>query len=144
MQIVWGIVLVGLGLICWVGQSINWVLPDTAARLGLSEAESDVEPVFWADTRAESAWDSLVTWILPAAGLLLLLDVPEWAYFGLVGGGMYLYFGGRGILARLAMTRRGMRIGSEQNVRVNLAFLAVWGVVGLATIGAAVSDLPSP
>ena len=141
MQIVWGIVLVGLGLICWVGQSINWLWPDTAARHGLSEAEADVEPVFWADTRAEAAWDSLVTWTLPTAGLLLLLDVGEWAYLGLVGGGMYLYFGGRGILARLAMRRRGMRIGAEQNVRVNLTFLALWAAAGLVTIGAAVSDL---
>ena len=46
-----------------------WLWPETGVRLGLAEAEADVEPVFWADVRGEAAWDALVTWTLPAAGI---------------------------------------------------------------------------
>jgi len=143
MDTVWSVVVIVLGLLAWGGQVISWLWPDRAARLGLSETEADVEPVFSADNRAEAAWDSLVLWTLPGAGLMLVLGFPAWAYLGLIGGGIYLYFGGRGIFARIAMQRRGMRIGAEQTVRVNLTFLALWGVVGLITIVAAIADLPT-
>ncbi len=75
------------------------------------------------------------------AGILLIIDEPAWAYFGLVGGGMYVYFAGRGIFTRLAMQRRGLKIGAPANVRLGLVFLAVWGVMGLITIVAAASAL---
>jgi hypothetical protein len=58
-----------------------------------------------------------------------------------VGGGMYVYFAGRGILTRLAMRARGLRIGTTQGVRVALAFLGAWGLMGLATIIAAAVEL---
>lgn len=48
------------------------------------------------------------------AGVLLILNNGVWAYFGLVGGGMYVYFAGR----------------------------AIWALVGLITIAAAVVALP--
>ena len=143
MDVLVGVVLVALGMICWVGQVVNWLWSDGAVRLGLSEAEAEVEPVFWVDTRAEAAWDSLIVWTLPLAGLLLLLDVSSWAYWGLVGGGVYLYFSGRGVLQRLAMKRHGMRIGSDSNVRVGIVFLLLWGVAAVVAIGAAASDLTS-
>ena len=108
------------------------------------EAEEDVEPVYWVDVRAEAPWDALTTWTLPVAGLLLVLDVSAWAYFGLVGGGMYVYFGGRGIFQRFAMTRRGMRVGSEQNIRIAYLFLGTWALAGLLTIALATSDLRAP
>jgi hypothetical protein len=139
----WGLVLVVLGVLAWVGQGTSWLLPDVAVRLGLSEAEADVESVLWADIRGEAPWDALTLWTLPAAGLLLFLDVAAWAYLGLVGGGMYLYFGGRGLFQRLSMQRRGMRIGSPQSVRVAMAFLSVWAVIGIVTIAIAASDLPT-
>ncbi|HSF84197.1 MAG TPA: hypothetical protein VLG28_00885 [Acidimicrobiia bacterium] len=144
MGIFWGVVLVILGLIGWGGQLLSWLRPATAVRLGVMEAEEDVEPVFWVDIRAEAAWDSLVLWTLPVAGALLLLDEPAWAYFGLVGGGMYLYFAGRGIFARRTMQRRGMRIGDEQSVPMNVGFLALWGAVAAVTIVAALVALPVP
>jgi hypothetical protein len=105
------------GSSCWAGQVVNWLWPETAVRLRLTEPEATVEPVFWVDARAEAAWDSLVGWTLPLAGLLLRLDVAAWADLGLLGGGIYLYFRGRGIVRRLAMQRRGMRIGSTQRPR---------------------------
>ena len=141
MNVVWGVVVVALSMLAWGGQALSWLAPTIAVRWKLMEAEDDVEPTFWADARAEALWDTLTLWTMAAAGALLIADVDAWAYFGLVGGGMYLYFGGRGILARAAMARRGLRIGSPQSVRVGVFFLAVWAVMALVTIVAAIVSI---
>jgi hypothetical protein len=140
MELAWGILVLVLSLIAWLGQLTSWLAPATALRLTLIESEADVEPVYWADIRGEAMWDSLVLWMLPLAALLLILDEPAWAVFGLVGGGAYLYYAGRGIVTRLAIQRRGFRIGASQNVRLGYAFLAVWSAMALITmVGAAAS-----
>lgn len=144
MEVVWGIVVVVLSLLAWGGQTIAWLAPATAVKLQLMEAEADVEPVYCADIRGEARWDCLTLWTLVVAGFLLILDNPGWAYFGLVGGGMYVYFAGRGILTRLELRRRGFRIGSPSSVKLGLAMLVIWGVMGLITIIAAVVALPAP
>ena len=141
MELVWGLLVVVVALIGWLGQLVSWLAPDTAVRLTLMEAEADVEPVYWADIRGEAMWDSLVLWTLPLAGLLLMMAEPRWAIFGLVGGSAFLYFAGRGILTRAAMQRRGFRIGATQNVRLGYTFLAVWAGVALITILAAADSL---
>jgi hypothetical protein len=78
------------------------------------------------------------------AGLLLLLDSPWWAYFGLVGGGMYLYFAGRGIVVRAMMQRQSIPIGKPQTVKLFNAILILWGLLAVVTIVMAVADLPLP
>ena len=143
MGILWGVVMVVLGVICWGGQAISWFAPSTAVRLGLTEAEHDVEPTFWADVRGEVVWDFFTLWTLPVAGVLLLLGSAAWAYLGLIGGGMYLYCAGRGILTRLAMRRRGLRIGAPRQIPATLTFLAIWGIAAAVTIAAAVVALES-
>ncbi len=143
MNVLGGLVITGLALLAWAGQTISWLAPDAAARWGLAEAEEDVEPTFWADIRGEAAWDMVTLWTLVVAGILLIIDQPAWAYFGLVGGGMFLYFAGRGILTRLEMRRRGLRIGSAASVRTGMIALGVWGVTALITIVAAVRALPT-
>ena len=143
MGILWGLVVVALSLLCWGGQVISWFAPATAVRLTLMEAEDTVEPTYFADVRGEALWDTLTLWTMVVAGVLLTLDVSAWAYFGLVGGGMYVYFAGRGIVTRRAMQQRGYRVGVAQNVKLGYLFLAVWGVMGCITIVAAVVALPS-
>ena len=143
LNVLAGAVITLLALLAWGGQAISWLAPDRAARWGLAEAEEDVEPTFWADIRGEAAWDAVSLWTLVAAGVLLIVDQPAWAYFGLVGGGMYLYFAGRGILTRIEMQRRGLRIGSPASVRTGMIALAVWGVTALVVIVAAVRALPT-
>ena len=143
METIWGLVMVGFSLLAWGGQAISWLRPDRAVRWNLMEAEASVEPVYWADVRGEAVWDSLSLWTLAVAGVLLLVDQPAWAYFGLVGGGMYVYFAGRGILTRMEMQRHGYRVGSEPNVRLGYGLLTVWGVVGLITILVAIGSLPT-
>jgi len=144
MQILSGIALLALSLFCWGGQTIVWLAPRTGVRLGLSEEESDVEPAYWADIRGEAAWDFCTLWTLPVAAVLLILAKPGWAYFGLVGGGMYLYFAGRGIFTRVAMRRRGLRVGAPMNLKLGYAFLTIWGLMALATIAWAAVALLSP
>jgi hypothetical protein len=107
------------------------------------EAEDTVEPTYFADVRGEALWDTLTLWTTLIAGVLLILDVSAWAYFGLVGGGMYVYFAGRGIVTRRAMQQRGYRVGAAQNVRLGYLFLSIWGVMALTTITAAVVALSS-
>lgn len=141
MNLVWGIVLIVAGLICWLGQVIAVLSPKLAVRLGLVEPETDVEPVFACDTAAEAIWDSLVTWTLPVAGILLTLENPWWPYFGLVGGGIYLYFSGRGIIVRALMRRRGFRIGAQGYLITVYIFLVLWGLIAVVTILAAANTL---
>ncbi len=143
MGIVRGVVVVALSLLSWGGQAISWLSPSTAVRLTLTEADGTVEPVYSADLRGEALWDTLTLWTMLVAGVPLIIDNPAWAYFGLVGGGMYLYFAGRGISTRMKMERRGYRIGALQNVRVGYVFLTVWGVMALITIIDAVVALPT-
>ncbi|HSF87278.1 MAG TPA: hypothetical protein VLG28_16690 [Acidimicrobiia bacterium] len=144
MGIAWGVIVIALSLLCWGGQAVSWLAHPTAVRLKLTEGEDSVEPAYFAWMRGEALWDSLTLWTTIAAGVLLVLDIPAWAYFGLVGGGIYAYFGGLGITSRLAMSRRGIRLGDPQNVTIGYVFFAIWGVMGVITLIAAVVALPTP
>ena len=80
-------------------------------------------------------------WTLPVAGLLLVLNNPVWAYPGLIGGGMYLYFAGRGTIVCKMMEIKGIAIGSVDNLKVNYIFLSLWGVMAIITIVLAIISL---
>jgi hypothetical protein len=72
------------------------------------------------------------------------VDATAWAYFGLIGGGIYLYFAGRGIVTRTVMQQRSIRIGTPQSVKAAYALLSVWAVTAIITIAAAIVALPTP
>ncbi len=142
MNLIWGAILIIFTLIvCWLGQVTSALLPTLATKLGLTEPEADVDSTFYADVRGEAFWDMAILWTLPVAGILLILNSPWWPYFGLVGGGMYLYFAGRGIAVRLAMQRRNIRIGKSETVKMIYVFLTLWGLIALITIIMAVTAL---
>ena len=141
MEVFWGLIIIALGLLAWVGQAIAWIAPATAVRLSLADAESSVDATFWADGRGEAAWDTFSLWTLPLAGVLLIGGHEAWAWLGLLGGGMYVYFGGRGIVTRLEMQRGGIRIGDPGSVRVGMTALAIWLIAGLITAVAAMASL---
>ena len=134
MNIIWGVILTVVSSIGWIGQSISAINPRLAERLGLTEVKTDVDSTFYADVRGEAYWDTLVLWILPVAGILLIMNNPAWVYFGLVGGGMYLYFAGRGILVRRNMQNQGIRIGSAETLKAIYTFLSIWGITAIATM----------
>lgn len=143
MAITWGIIVIVFAVLAWGGQAISWFSPPAAERLSLTEAEADVEPAFYADVRGEALWDTLTLWVLIVAGVLLIAGNEAWPYFGLSGGAIYVYFAGRGLLTRRAMQKGGLRIGSESNLKSAFLFLTVWGVIGFATLIAAVVELAS-
>ena len=141
----WGIVLVIFTLVMgWLMQVIVTIAPSFASKYGLIEAESEVDPTFLVDAKGEALWDSLSLWTLPVAGILLLLDNAYWAYFGLVGGGMYVYFAGRGVVVRRMMQSRGIKLGNPDTLKLFYDFLILWGLVGIVTIILAVDALPEP
>ena len=141
MNIIWGAVLTLFSLLAWLGQAISAISPKAAVKLDLTEAESNVDPTFYADVRGEAVWDMLILWTLPVAGILLLLGNSLWVYFGLVGGGMYLYYAGRGIVVRRNMQCRGIRIGTQKSLKAIYMFLTLSGVVAVITIFMAVAAL---
>ena len=142
MNILWGIILTILSSIGYFGQMISAFWPEAAARLGLTEPESHVDPAFYADLRGEAFWDTAILWMLPVSGVLLVLNNPMWIYFGLVGGGMYLYFAGRGIVVRKELQRHGIRIGTLETLKVAYIFLTLWGLAAVFTIVKAIAALP--
>ena len=142
MNIIWGVILTIISSLGWLGQVISAVKPALAEKLGLTELEAEVDPAFYADVRGEVLWDAVILWPLPAAGVLLILNNPVWVYFGMVGGGMYLYFAGRGMIARRVMQQRGIRIGTPQSLKTIYLFLALWGLVAVITLVMAVVGLP--
>jgi hypothetical protein len=145
MNIIWGaILIIFTGILCWLGQVINASSPTLAARIGLTEPESDVDPTYFVDGRGEAIWDALILWILPVAGILLILNNPWWVYFGLVGGGMYLYFAGRMLVVRLVMQRHGIHIGKPETVKLYNAVLILWGLLAVVTIIMALAASPLP
>lgn len=141
MNIAWGVVVIVLSVVCWGGQVVSWCWPRRAVEWGLAEAESEVERVFWLDGRGEALWDLAILWTMPVAGVMLVADHDWWPYFGLVGGGSYLYFAGRGIVVRLLMRRQRVRIGSPSSVAVGLTALAAWGAMAVITVVAAIVAL---
>ena len=144
MNVAWGAILIVFGLISWLGQGISAFMPALAVRVGVMEPEADVDPAFYADIRGEAVWDFLVDWPLPVAGLLLVQGNPLWAYFGLIGGSIFLYFAGRGIIQRIFMRRHGIRVGSTRSVSTAYIFLTLWGLIAIFTIIMAVVALPLP
>jgi hypothetical protein len=144
MGTTFGLVVIALSLICWIGQAISWFAPARATDLGLMEAEDDVEPAFYGDSRGEALWDTLTLWTMVVAGALLVADHPAWPHFGLIGGAMYLYFAGRGIMTRHSLSMLGLRIGTTTNVKAAYVFLAIWGVMAVTMIAAAIAALPTP
>lgn len=141
MNIIWGVILLIISSIGYFGQVITAFWPGTAARLGLTEPETDVDSTFYADVRGEAFWDTIVLWTLPVAGVLLVINNHTWVYFGLVGGGMYLYFAGRGIVVRREMLHRGIRIGDSGNLKIAYVFLTLWGLAAVITIVMAIAEL---
>ena len=142
MNIIWGAILTIFSMLGWIGQAISAFSPKVAVKLGMIEPESDVDPTFYVDVRGESVWDTMILWTLPVAGILFMLNNSLWAYFGLVGGGMYLYFAGRGITVRLAMQRRGIRIGKPKTLAVIYVFLILWALIAVGAIILAVAAFP--
>ena len=134
MELIWGIIIIIFSLLVWLGQIVTAFSPVVAEKLGLTEPKSDVDQCFYLDARAEAVWDSMILWILPVAGWLIVLSNPVWVYFALVGSGMLMYIAGRGISVRLLMQHHGIRIGRSSILKWYYIFLTISGLIALVTI----------
>lgn len=141
MQLLWGIIVVTLSLLAWGSQFITWVAPRTGARFHFTASDDADEPSYWIDFRGEAPFASVTLWTMVVAGILMILDIEEWAYFGLVGGGMYVYFAGGAIFTRIAARRAGVPLGALPSHRMRYTLLMLWALMGLITIAAAVASL---
>lgn len=139
MDVVAGVVVIALSLPCWGGQVVSWFFPSVAQRWKLTEAPESVDPVFAADVRGEARWDAMTLWTMPLAGLLLMVGSEAWSYLGLVAGGMYIYFGGRGIASRMTIKAEGHRIGAPDYLPTAYGALAMWTLLGFAVVAGAVA-----
>lgn len=139
MNIIWGIILVSITLKVWIGQIIIAFFPKIAKKINI--IESNVDKTFFLVLRGEAIWDALTLWILPLAGILLILNNSLWTYFGLIGGGMYLYFAGRSLASNFTLHHNGINIGKSKKLKNKLIILTLWGVMSVVTIIIALLEL---
>lgn len=137
-----GVAVVLLGLICWVGQSLAFLAPEIARRLGLVEPREDMDETFYIiEVESLGLTDLLLTWTLPLSAFLMLVGTSGWPWLALVGGGTYLYMATAIILRRLYLARHGKRIGRASDVKVAYAFGALSLVSAIVMIVLAVIAL---
>ncbi len=145
MTIAVGILCVGLGLLCWLGQSLVYVAPEVAQRFGLVEPREDLDETFYIiEVKSLGLVDLLVTWTFPLAGLLMIIGAPGWPWVALVAGGVYIYMAAAIILRRYYLIRHGKKVGSAAAIRTAYMFGALWLLSAMAMIALAVKALPMP
>lgn len=137
-----GVVALVVGLVAWLGQSIAFLSPETAVKLGVLEPEEEMDPTLHiVEARAMGLTDMLLAWTLPAAALAMLLAHPAWPYLALFGSGVFVYFSGVFMLSRVYLKRGGMKVGRPASERTAYLFGAIWIGTALAMAGLAVSAL---
>ena len=139
-----GIVVIVLGLICWLGQALVVFVPRVAIKLGLNEREEDLDRSMYLFERlSQGIMDVLLAWMLPAAALMMLVGDKHWPILALVGGGVYLYFPGVFIITRIVLKRNGMRVGRPASVVSAYVFGTLWMLSAVCMIVLAVAELGS-
>lgn len=141
MILFWGIVVLMLGGIGWVGQFISFLFPKRASQLGFMEKKSDLDPIIYIDYWAEACWDTFILWIFPFSGFLMILNSSTWPIFALVGGATYLYFAGRGTIQRILMLRSNISVGSKRYQKMAYLFYGIWGISGIISMVMAYYEL---
>ncbi len=142
METIIGIVVIVVGLICWLGQSLSFLAPQIAIRIGLCEPENEMDQTLYIiETKAHGLNDMILTWTLPLSGLLMIVDHRYWPVFALVGSGIYLNFSGIIILHRIFLKNRGKRVGSPSSEKVAYFFGSIWILSAVTMIGLAINKL---
>jgi len=137
-----GIIVMVVGLICWIGQSLAVFALPTAVKLGLFEPEEEVDQSMYLFERlSQGTMDVLLTWMLPLSAFLMIIGNSHWPLFALVGGGVYLYFPGVFIITRLILKKRGKKVGRPSSVRIAYGFGSVWILSSITMIILAIMEL---
>jgi hypothetical protein len=142
MSTIVGIATLIAGLIAWLGQSLAFLAPAAAVKLGVLEPEEELDPTLYlVEARAMGLSDLLLGWTLPASALLMLLQHPSWPYLALIGSGIFIYFSAVIVLSRVYLKRAGKKVGRPASERAAYAFGAIWIACSLAMTTLAVSAL---
>ncbi len=137
-----GIVVIVVGLLVWIGQSLSFLAPDIATRLGLNSPEEEMDQsLYIIETKANGLSDMLLTWTLPLSGFLMIVDHIAWPYFALVGSGIYIYFALLTIFSRVFLKKRGREVGSTSSEKAAYVFSAIWIVSATTMIILAIMKL---
>ena len=137
-----GILVIVLGLICWLGQTLVIFAPDVAVRLGVGEPEDEIDRSMYLFERySQGVMDVLLTWLLPASALMMLLGHDLWPILALMGGGVYLYFPGVFSITRIVLKRDGKKIGSPASEMTAYAFGALWTLSAIYMIVLAIAEI---
>ncbi len=139
-----GVLVIVLGLICWLGQTLVVFAPRVAEKLGVGEPEEELDRSMYLFERySQGIPDILLTWTLPASALLMLLDYEHWPILALVGGGVYLYFPGVFSITRIVLKREGFRVGSPGSQVTAYVFGALWTLSAITMIVLAIAEIGS-
>lgn len=137
-----GIIVVILGLIGWVGQALVVFHPPTAVALGVFEAPDEIDPSMYLFERfSQGIMDVLLMWILPAAALLMILGHPAWPLLALIGGGLYLYFPGVFMITRVVLKRHDRAVGKPSSLVTAYVLGWLWIASAIVMIGLATREL---
>ena len=136
------ILVIILGLICWLGQTLVVFTPNIAVKLGVGEPEDEIDRAMYLFERfSQGIMDILLTWILPASALMMLLGHELWPILALIGGGVYLYFPGVFSITRIVLKKDGRKIGSPASAMTAYIFGALWTLSALYMIALAFAEL---
>ncbi|MDJ0805974.1 MAG: hypothetical protein QNJ78_03995 [Gammaproteobacteria bacterium] len=137
-----GIVVIAVGLLVWIGQSLSFLAPDIATRIGLNSPEQEMdESLYIIETKANGLSDMLLTWLFPLSGLLMILGHKAWPFIALVGSGIYIYFALLTIFTRVFLKKQGKDVGSPSSEKVAYVFSAIWILSAITMIVLATQKL---
>ena len=137
------VLVIVLGLICWLGQALVVFAPHLAVKCGVNEPEEDVDRSMYLFERfSQGIMDVLLTWILPASALMMLLGNEQWPILALIGAGVYLYFPGVFSITRIVLKRDGKKIGGPASEATAYILGTLWTLSALFMIALAVAELP--
>ncbi len=137
-----GVLVIVLGLICWIGQALVVFVPHVAVKLGVGEPEEDLDRSMYLFERfSQGIMDVLLTWLLPASALMMLLDQGHWPILALVGGGVYLYFPGVFSITRVVLKRNGLKIGSPASEVAAYVLGTLWTLSAVYMIVLAIAEI---
>ena len=137
-----GIVVIVVGLLVWIGQSLSFLAPDIATKIGMNSPEEEMDQsLYIIETKANGLSDILLTWTLPFSGLLMIFDHKAWPFLALIGSGIYIYFALLTIFTRIFLKKRGKKIGSPSAEKTAYIFSVIWILTAMTMIVLATQKL---
>lgn len=142
MIVLIGIVVIVVGLVVWVGQTLSFLAPDIATKLGVNSPEEEMDQsLYIIETKANGLSDILLAWTLPLSSLLMILDRKTWPVLALIGSGIYIYFALLTIFTRIFLKKRGKKVGSPSSEKTAYVFSAIWILSSITMIVLATQKL---